>query len=127
MQFVNLNTLNIEYGKVSEMMKVLTREVTSVDEYIEWVREWRKYHGGLVQGIKGLRDIKNAIKAGTMPPLSATDRGINRAQNSKLTLRPFAKQLYDLRVERKANFKAGVYGDPTFKVRSGVEIGPVAA
>ena len=118
MQFFNQNTLNVEYGKVSEMMNALTREITSVDEYIEWVREWRKYHGGLVQGIKGLRDIKNAIKTGNMPPLSSTERGINRAQNSKLSLRPFAKSLYDLRVERKANFKAGVYGDPTFKVRT---------
>jgi len=122
MQFFDKTTLNIEYGKVSEMMKLTNREITSVDEYIKWVREWRHYHHGLVNSIQTLRAMKIAIRDGVMAPVTASKiNDVNHAQGSKLNLRPFAKALHDLRVERKAKFKAGVYGDPTFKHRQPAE------
>jgi hypothetical protein len=116
--FVNKQNITIEYGKVLEMLKVISREINTVEDYVAWVREWRSYHSELVGGIKTLRDMKNLQKYGETIGTIEREAGMTRAICAKLTLRPFAKKLYDLRVERKANFKAGVYGDPTFNRRN---------
>lgn len=117
-QFVK-NVNSIDYGKVLEMKKSLNREVTTVPEYIQWVRDWRKYHDALVGSIQHLRTVKNEFKFGTRQT-TEVETEVNRSQNAKLSLRPYARELYDLRTERKANFKAGVYGDPTYKPENSV-------
>lgn len=108
------NVNSIDYGKVLEMRKTLNREITTVPEYIQWVREWRKLHESLVGSIQFLRVVKHEFRNGRRETESV-ETEVNRSQNSKLALRPFARELYELRTERKANFKAGVYGDPTYK------------
>lgn len=122
MTLVKENTLYVDYGKVSEMMKLLNQEPTSVDEYVKWVRDWREAHAHIVGSIKFLRDAKNGIKYGTLEsPANSKEEGINRAQTSKLNLRPYARRFYELRAERKMKFKEGAYGDPTFNRERGIE------
>ncbi|AKF13395.2 hypothetical protein PHIN3_131 [Sinorhizobium phage phiN3] len=112
---------SLDYGKVLEMKKTIEREITTVDEYVQWVRDWRKLNASLVASIQYMRDVKNDIKTGRKASNSDRGTAINRAYGTKLELRPHARKLYELRVENKARFKAGEFGDPTFKAREGLE------
>ncbi|AGR47808.1 hypothetical protein PHIM7_117 [Sinorhizobium phage phiM7] len=112
---------SIDYGKVLEMKKTIEREITTVDEYVQWVRDWRKLNASLVASIQYMRDVKNDIKTGRKASNSDRGTAINRAYGTKLELRPHARKLYELRVENKARFKAGEFGDPTLRAREGLE------
>ena len=117
MQFIKENELTIDYGKVIEMKKTIEREITTVEEYIQWVRDWRKINAALVGSIQYMRNVKNEIRDGVRTTNYPKERAINSAYETKLGLRPHAKRLYELRVDNKARFKAGEFGDPTFKKR----------
>lgn len=105
----------IDYGKVLEMTKSLNREITTVEEYRDWVRDWRKENAALVSSIQYMRTVKNDFKFGLKPTNLDRTTAMNSAHGTKLSLRPYARELNEKRVENKARFKAGEYGDPKLR------------
>lgn len=118
MKFVKTNQNGyhtVDYGKVLEMTKSLNREITNVEEYRDWVRDWRKENAALVGSIQYMRTVKNEYRFGTKPTNLDRTAAMNAAHITKLSLRPYARELNEKRVENKARFKAGEYGDPKLR------------
>lgn len=107
--FVKTNPLNgdlsINYVEVNNMMKSLNRAIINREDYFNWVKEWKIRHENLVGAIQGLRSEKQHAKFELNQSKKASD-----IQIVKLSLRPFARELYKLRTENKDRFKAGEFG-----------------
>ncbi len=102
--------------KVLNMKKIMNREITSIDEYVQWVKDWRDMN---IQWLAqfSLCVIKRTGLRQVPFRLTIAKPQCNKAYSTKLSLRPYAKEMYDIRVENKARFKAGEFGDPNFHPR----------
>jgi hypothetical protein len=106
--FVKTNPVNgnlsINYVEVNNMMKTLNRAVTTREEYFAWVKDWKIYHENLVSAIQGLRMVKQQEKFEL-----GHSEAASIIHSTKLRLRPFAREMYRMRTERKAEFKSGAF------------------
>ena len=79
------------------------QKIETVDEYVEWVAEWKQIHNQLVEAIKYFRFLKNEHKH------NGAYEQCGRAWINKKTLGSWAKMLYTARVDNKAKLKAGAF------------------
>ncbi len=94
---------NINYRALSDLRTFLKGEIKTVDEYVDWVREWKEQEKLLVAAIRHFRTEKNNAK------LAKDGYQCNVMQGRKLSYRGIATAMYEKRVENKAALKAGVF------------------
>lgn len=108
--FVKVNPLNgdlsINYVEVNKMMKTLNRAIVSREDYFAWVKDWKINHENLVGAIKLLHNAKQNAKF-----VEGSGSKASKIHLTKLNLRPFARELYEMRKENKERFKSGEFGD----------------
>ena len=95
------NTANFKYKLSLEAL--LKIEIRSLDEYIQWVSNWKIMHRELVRAIHEMRRLKNEAKK-SWKGGSASEYWI-----TKKALGRWARRMYELRAEHKANRRQGMY------------------
>lgn len=97
----NYNLKNLVDG-----VKSLNREISTIEEYYEWVREWKITHALLVHGIQFFRAIKTRYKY-DIGFRNTTNDNCDTLQWKKKYFGQFARTLYQLRADQKARLKSG--------------------
>jgi hypothetical protein len=95
--------LDVNYQTLREYTKLRDAEIVTIDDYVSWVREWKIFHNELVEAIKFARKEKWIGKG------SGDRHLVGQAHYVKMTFRPYAHELYELRTENKAALHAGQY------------------
>lgn len=92
---------NVNYRAFSDLRTFLKQEITTVDEYVLWVREWKIQEKQIAAAVRYFKAAKNQAK------LDKNPTACNVFQGKKLTCR--TPELYDRRVENKARLHAGEF------------------
>jgi len=101
-KFLNQSN-NINYLATSTLRDLRNRKITTVDEYVQWVREWKQEHRELVAAIKFLRALKNIAKS------EKDYRQCDAHWLDKRVLGGIAHKMYEARTDNKAALKAGKF------------------
>ena len=95
----NVNYIEIKNSEI----KLNHLKIETIEQYVDWVKEWKTVHKVLVSEIIELRRVKNQFKK------DGNGTGCNTAWNSKKMLGQFARRLYEARIENKTRLKAGEF------------------
>lgn len=111
---MNLNIVNannsINYQALGTIDTFLARNITNIDEYIAWVREWKEINQQIVNSILFYKAEKNRFKE------NKETAACNQAWNRKVSLGKTASALYKARVENKARLHEGLIMIPNERV-----------
>lgn len=101
MDIVTDNKINYPY--INSVQKVLSQPIETIDQYVEWVRNWKLLHAKLIEAINQARTDKDRARQNK----DAT--GCNVAWYRKMRLRVIARWMYQVRNDRKDALHAGQY------------------
>lgn len=96
-----LNEDNINYQSLNQIRAQARTVLTTREEYILWLREWKTNHRDIVNAIKFLRALKNIAKQ------EGNTLQVNKLWMRKKHLGTVAKELYLHRVANKTQVKSG--------------------
>lgn len=100
-EFFNNTEIN---WQARNLIKGLAAEkIETVDEYVAWVKQWKETHRKLVAAIHHFRLLKNKAK------LDKDELSCRYAWYNKLSLRVWARDMYQMRIDNKAELKAGAF------------------
>lgn len=93
---------NFDFYKI--LRNFLNSEITSLDEYISWVHQWKAYEKELVFAIKFARKMRQSHTA-KYNGEKTNEKYVNHYQIMKLDLRKTANLFYESRQKKKDFFK----------------------
>jgi len=108
MNIINEATGQINYGTIRQAYKSLARDINTLEEYSVWVREWKEWYKAITAAIRTYRSIKNDLKHGRIEKYGQIYSPMT-AHGYKLALRPYARQMLELRAAQKERYKAGAF------------------
>lgn len=97
------NTLVLDWGQLNQMMGRNTQPIETVDQYVDWVRQWKVDYKVMTDSIRYTKWSKNQAKA------TGDSTGCNIAWSSRMMLRTYARRLSETRAANKATLKQGKY------------------
>jgi len=107
---------HIGYRESREVRKFFQQEITTEEEYIDWVREWKKIEKQLTFASRFFRFQKNKnLKKNN--GVETDEIAVNYMRYCKLCIRVIAREAYYARVENKKLLKSGVL-TPLVKLNS---------
>jgi len=95
------NVINYKY--FAEILNLGNRPIETVEQYRDWVYDWRVIHDQLVLAIHHFRMLKDAAK------VRGDASKCNQYWWAKKRLGTFARTMYELRADRKAALKQGKF------------------
>lgn len=93
----------MNYPNYKLLMQLFKTDVTTEQQYFDWVKRWKELHSQLYQAIQELRVLKNQARK------NGDATACNLHWRSKKGLGRWAHAMYSYRVARKQFFKDGRY------------------
>lgn len=97
------NGMEINWRNVRICNDISAQKIETIEEYVEWVGEWKEIHRKLIAAIKHFRLLKNKYK------LDGDSYNCQAAWMKKKGLGQYARRMYEARVENKVQLKAGAF------------------
>ena len=85
----------IDYRNCTKIIELGKRPIDTIDDYVNWVHDWKDLHRELVEAIQTFRAAKDQAKADGNQLLC------NTVWWRKIQLRSYARMMYELRTDRK--------------------------
>ena len=105
--FISVNN-QVVFKATATANIMLERKITTEDEYVLWVREWKAVNKEMVEAIQSLRTMKNEFRD-KVRETNDMYQNISTVMSAKQTLRVLARKMYEVRVTNKTSLKSGEY------------------